>query len=93
MATLVLLQAIQVMVRQAMGYFESAPDQSTLVELIKVLQTVTEGKVRVSEVFKVLLGSLSRMYPCRLCPTITNLGCKSVNVCADLRGDRACQAH
>lgn len=29
-----------------MGYIDSAPDQATKVELIKTLQTLTEGKVR-----------------------------------------------
>lgn len=42
-----LKQAIQALVRQAMGYFDSAPDQAALVELIKTLQTVTEGKIYV----------------------------------------------
>ena len=31
--------------RQAMGYLDQAPDKDTRVELIKTLQTVTEGKV------------------------------------------------
>jgi hypothetical protein len=41
-----LKQAVQSMVRQAMGYIEQTPDQDTKVELIKTLQTLTEGKVR-----------------------------------------------
>lgn len=63
MAALVSLQAIQAMVRQAMGYFDSTPDQSTLVELIKILQTVTEGKVHVTRVSKGSLDLLGHMCP------------------------------
>ena len=40
------LQAVQAFVRQAMGYIEQTPDKDTKLELIKTLQTVTEGKVR-----------------------------------------------
>ena len=40
------LQAVQGFVRQAMGYVDETPDQATKVELIKTLQSVTEGKVR-----------------------------------------------
>ena len=40
-----LKQAVQAMVRQAMGYIAQTPDQATRVELIKTLQTLTEGKV------------------------------------------------
>ena len=39
------LQVVQAFVRQAMGYLDQAPDKDTRVELIKTLQTVTEGKV------------------------------------------------
>ena len=39
------LQVVQAFVRQAMGYVDQAPDKETRVELIKTLQTVTEGKV------------------------------------------------
>lgn len=42
-----LKQAIQALVRQAMTYFDSAPDQAALVDLIRTLQTVTEGKIYV----------------------------------------------
>lgn len=38
-------QAIQAFVRQAMEYIDQTPDQDTKVELIKTLQSVTEGKV------------------------------------------------
>lgn len=38
-------QAIQAFVRQAMEYIDQTPDQDTQVELIKTLQSVTEGKV------------------------------------------------
>jgi len=40
------LQVIQAFVRQAMSYMDSTPDKETQVSLIKTLQTVTEGKVR-----------------------------------------------
>lgn len=40
-----LKQAIQHLVRQAMGYLDSAPDKETRVSLIKALQAVTEGKI------------------------------------------------
>lgn len=39
------VQAVQAFVRQAMGYIGDTPDKETKVELIKTLQTVTEGKV------------------------------------------------
>ncbi|GAB4818648.1 hypothetical protein N2152v2_005694 [Parachlorella kessleri] len=42
-----LKQAVQSMVRQAMGYIPQTPDQATRVELIKTLQTLTEGKIYV----------------------------------------------
>lgn len=45
---LCLLQAVQAFVRQAMGYIDQTPDKETRIELIKTLQTVTEGKVRVN---------------------------------------------
>ena len=32
--------------RQAMGYIDHTPDKETRIELIKTLQSVTEGKVR-----------------------------------------------
>lgn len=40
-----LLQVVQAFVRQAMGYLGQTPDLETKVELIKNLQSVTEGKV------------------------------------------------
>ena len=40
-----LRQAVQAMVRQAMGYLDGAPDMAVRVELIKTLQALTEGKV------------------------------------------------
>ncbi len=40
-----LKQAVQAFVRQAMGYIDEAPDEATRVQLIKTLQSVTEGKV------------------------------------------------
>lgn len=33
--------------RQAMGYIEQTPDKDTMMELIKTLQSVTEGKIYV----------------------------------------------
>ncbi|KAK9826909.1 hypothetical protein WJX81_008396 [Elliptochloris bilobata] len=42
-----LKQVVQAFVRQAMGYVDQAPDKETRVELIKTLQTVTEGKIYV----------------------------------------------
>ena len=39
-----LKQAVQAFVRQAMGYVDEAPDEAARVELIKTLQSVTEGK-------------------------------------------------
>lgn len=44
-ALVVLLQAVQAFVRQAMDYVEKTPNEETKVELIKTLQSVTEGKV------------------------------------------------
>lgn len=41
-----LKQAVQAFVRQAMGYVDEAPDEGARVELIKTLQSVTEGKAR-----------------------------------------------
>jgi 26S proteasome regulatory subunit N5 len=41
-----LKQAVQAMVRQAMGYIGQTPDQATKISLITTLQTLTEGKVR-----------------------------------------------
>lgn len=42
-----LKQAVQAFVRQAMGYIDQLPDKEKKVELIKALQTVTEGKIYV----------------------------------------------
>lgn len=39
------VQAIQSFVRQSMAYIPQTPDKETRIELIKTLQTVTEGKV------------------------------------------------
>ena len=39
------LQAVQAFVKQAVSYVDHAPDRDTTVELIKTLQSVTEGKV------------------------------------------------
>ena len=38
-------QAIQSFVRQSMAYIPQTPDKGTRIELIRTLQTVTEGKV------------------------------------------------
>ena len=38
------MQAIQSFVRQSMAYIPQTPDKETRIELIKTLQTVTEGK-------------------------------------------------
>ena len=43
-----LKQAVQAFVRQAMGYVDEAPDEAARVELIKTLQSVTEGKVNLT---------------------------------------------
>ena len=40
------MQAVQAFVRQAMGYIDEAPSEAVREELIKTLQSVTEGKVR-----------------------------------------------
>jgi 26S proteasome regulatory subunit N5 len=42
-----LKQAVQEMVRQCMGFTDSAPDQPTKSEFIKTLQALTEGKIYV----------------------------------------------
>ncbi|KAK9823540.1 hypothetical protein WJX72_003562 [[Myrmecia] bisecta] len=42
-----LKQAVTAFVRQAMGYMDQTPDKATKVELIKTLQSVTEGKIYV----------------------------------------------
>lgn len=42
-----LKQVVQAFVRQAMGYLADTPDKETKVELIKTLQSVTEGKIYV----------------------------------------------
>ena len=39
------LQVVQAFVRKSMGYIEQTPDKDSKLELIKTLQTVTEGKV------------------------------------------------
>ena len=44
-----LKQAVQAFVRQAMGYVDEAPDEAARVELIKTLQSVTEGKASAAE--------------------------------------------
>ena len=38
-------QVVQAFVRQAMGFLDRAPSQEDKVELIKTLQSITEGKV------------------------------------------------
>eukprot|EP00891_Asterochloris_glomerata_P006770 jgi/Astpho2/6770/e_gw1.00103.16.1_t len=40
-----LKQAVQAFVRQAMSYVDQTPEQETKVELIRTLQSVTEGKI------------------------------------------------
>ena len=40
-----MLQVVQAFVRQAMGFLDKAPSQEDKVELIKTLQSITEGKV------------------------------------------------
>ena len=55
-------QAVQAFVRQAMGYIDHTPDKETKVELIKTLQTVTEGKVRCLPSFVVLF----QRFTCKL---------------------------
>ena len=42
------MQAVQAFVKQGMTYVDQTPDKDTKVELIKTLQTVTEGKVQSS---------------------------------------------
>lgn len=41
-----LKQAVQDMVRQCMAYSSEAPDKVTKIDLLKTLQAMTEGKVR-----------------------------------------------
>ncbi len=41
------MQAVQAFVMQAMEYVERTPNEETKVELIKTLQSVTEGKVHI----------------------------------------------
>lgn len=43
--SLVLLQAVQAMVQQAMQYIDQTPDIDTKIELIKTLNSVSAGKV------------------------------------------------
>lgn len=38
-------QVVQSFVKQALGYVDQTPDKETKIELIKTLQSVTEGKV------------------------------------------------
>jgi hypothetical protein len=42
------MQVVQAFVKQGLSYIDKAPDKETKVELIKTLQSVTEGKVRAS---------------------------------------------
>ncbi|KAL4423423.1 hypothetical protein ABPG77_010001 [Micractinium sp. CCAP 211/92] len=56
-----LKQAVQAMVRQCMGYLPSTPDQDTQIELIKTLQTLTEGKIYVEIERARLTRQLARM--------------------------------
>lgn len=44
---LVLVQAVQAMVQQAMQYIDQTPDLDTKIELIKTLNNVSAGKVSV----------------------------------------------
>lgn len=44
---LLILQAVQSMVQQAMQYIDQTPDIETRVELIKTLLNVSAGKVRI----------------------------------------------
>lgn len=39
------MQAVQSFVRQSMAYIPQTPDKESRIELIKTLQTITEGKV------------------------------------------------
>jgi 26S proteasome regulatory subunit N5 len=43
---IICVQAVQAFVKQGMSYINLTPDLETKVELIKTLQSVTEGKVR-----------------------------------------------
>ncbi|PSC75238.1 26S proteasome non-ATPase regulatory subunit 12 [Micractinium conductrix] len=56
-----LKQAVQVMVRQCMGYIADTPDQATRIELIKTLQALTEGKMYVEIERARLTRQLARM--------------------------------
>uniref|UniRef100_A0A061QT58 26S proteasome regulatory subunit N5 n=1 Tax=Tetraselmis sp. GSL018 TaxID=582737 RepID=A0A061QT58_9CHLO len=56
-----LKQVVQAFVRQAMGYLEHTPDTQTKTELIKTLQTVTEGKIFVEIERARLTRQLARM--------------------------------
>lgn len=56
------VQAVQAFVRQAMGYVEQTPNAETKVELIKTLQSVTEGKVCT----KTIMHGIQPCHACRL---------------------------
>lgn len=56
-----LKQAVQSMVRTVMGYLGQAPTQDTKIELIKTLQTLTEGKIYVEIERARLTKQLARM--------------------------------
>lgn len=60
---LVLVQAVQAMVQQAMQYIDQTPDLDTKIELIKTLNSVSAGKVSAfSFLMKASLQSVSLSY-------------------------------
>ena len=50
------VQVVQAFVRQAMGFLDSAPSKEDKVELIKTLQSITEGKVNM-DACKLVVGT------------------------------------
>ena len=62
--------------RQSMAYIPQTPDKETRIELIKTLQTVTEGKVscilRAPQTLHPLLQR-ELCHACRLCVGMANL--------------------
>ncbi len=58
------LQAVQAFVRQAMSYVDQTPDQETKVELIRTLQSVTEGKVSSHGCWPLFHAKEKQIYAC-----------------------------
>ena len=58
------MQAVQSFVRQSMAYIPQTPDKESRIELIKTLQTITEGKVShaTSEGFRESFGLCGKTF-------------------------------